>query len=159
GRMHAETGHSHAETPRPRLPHRAADHGAARSARAALDVADPVGAARGRADLTRAPHRLRRGFADGAEPAPERIARDRLRRARRWRRLRPYAARPRAQCNVAAAVSLRGALEPALGVYAAATVRLAPSACTTFTRLPAGASGPATRQIVSSIRTVPVPST
>src|SRR6202035_1359993 len=42
--------------------------------------------------------------------------------------------------------------------YAAATVRLAPSACTIRTRLPAGASGPATRQIVSSIRTVPAPS-
>src|SRR5258708_7563124 len=42
---------------------------------------------------------------------------------------------------------------------AAATVRLAPSACTILTRLPAGASGPATRQIVSSIRTVPAPST
>src|SRR5580698_10099194 len=41
----------------------------------------------------------------------------------------------------------------------AATVRLAPSACTILTRLPAGASGPATRQIVSSIRTVPAPST
>src|SRR5829696_555458 len=46
------------------------------------------------------------------------------------------------------------------GVYqATATVRLAPSACTTLTRLPAGASGPATRQTVSSIRTVPEPST
>src|SRR5829696_6712729 len=46
------------------------------------------------------------------------------------------------------------------GVYqATATVRLAPSACTTLTRLPAGASGPATRQIVSSTRTVPVPPT
>src|SRR6202166_5011663 len=41
---------------------------------------------------------------------------------------------------------------------AAATVRLAPSGCTIRTRLPAGASGPATRQIVSSIRTVPAPS-
>src|ERR1700732_3749718 len=41
---------------------------------------------------------------------------------------------------------------------AAATVGLAPSACTIFTRLPAGASGPATRQTVSSIRTVPDPS-
>src|SRR6266550_7044506 len=43
-------------------------------------------------------------------------------------------------------------------IQAAATVRLAPSARTTLTRLPAGASGPATRQIVSSIRTVPDPS-
>src|SRR5262245_45452305 len=43
--------------------------------------------------------------------------------------------------------------------YAIATVRLAPSALTTRTRLPAGASGPATRQMVSSIRTVPFPST
>src|ERR1700686_1928477 len=43
--------------------------------------------------------------------------------------------------------------------YAASTVRLAPSACTIFTRLPAGVSGPATRQTVSSIRTVPEPST
>src|SRR6185437_15879504 len=34
----------------------------------------------------------------------------------------------------------------------------APSACTIFTRLPAGVSGPATRQTVSSIRTVPWPS-
>src|SRR6202000_3445007 len=42
--------------------------------------------------------------------------------------------------------------------YAAATVRLAPSACTILTRLPAGVSGPATRQTVSSIRTVPAPS-
>src|SRR5579863_8577136 len=41
----------------------------------------------------------------------------------------------------------------------AATVSFAPSACTIRTRLPAGASGPATRQIVSSIRTVPAPST
>src|SRR5947208_14305386 len=39
--------------------------------------------------------------------------------------------------------------------HAAATVRLAPSAWTILTRLPAGASGPATRQMVSSIRTVP----
>src|SRR5579872_1971545 len=45
------------------------------------------------------------------------------------------------------------------GDQAAATVNLAPSACTILTRLPAGASGPATRQTVSSIRTVPVPST
>src|SRR5947208_9303772 len=43
--------------------------------------------------------------------------------------------------------------------HAAATVRLAPSAWTILTRLPAGASGPATRQMVSSIRTVPEPST
>src|SRR5215472_17270660 len=42
--------------------------------------------------------------------------------------------------------------------YASATVRLAPSTRTTLTRLPAGASGPATCQMVSSIRTVPVPS-
>src|ERR1700686_5186030 len=42
--------------------------------------------------------------------------------------------------------------------YAAATVRLAPSAGTILTRLPAGVSGPATRQIVSSILTVPEPS-
>src|SRR6202051_1740800 len=42
--------------------------------------------------------------------------------------------------------------------YAAATVKLAPSACPLFPRLPAGVSGPATRQIVSSIRTVPEPS-
>src|SRR5581483_6693549 len=42
--------------------------------------------------------------------------------------------------------------------YAAATVWLAPSACTILTRLPAGVSGPATRQMVSSIRTVPLPS-
>src|SRR5579872_7530983 len=41
---------------------------------------------------------------------------------------------------------------------AAATVSRAPSACTILTRLPAGASGPATRQTVSSIRTVPLPS-
>src|ERR1700738_1460864 len=47
---------------------------------------------------------------------------------------------------------------------AAATVRLAPSACTIFTRLPAGgaaagaAAGPAPRQTVSSIRPVPDPS-
>jgi hypothetical protein len=37
-------------------------------------------------------------------------------------------------------------------------VRLAPSARITLTRLPAAASGPLTRQIVSSIRTVPTPS-
>src|SRR3982075_3844682 len=43
-------------------------------------------------------------------------------------------------------------------ISAAATVRLAPSSCTILPRLPAGASGPATRQIVSSIRTVPEPS-
>ena len=42
-----------------------------------------------------------------------------------------------------------------VAAQAAATVRLAPSAWTTLTRLPAGVSGPATRQMVSSIRTVP----
>src|SRR3954451_20531759 len=42
---------------------------------------------------------------------------------------------------------------------ATATVRLAPSARTILTWLPAGASGPATRQTVSSIRTVPEPPT
>ena len=53
----------------------------------------------------------------------------------------------------------RGARLQSAGIdQAAATVRLAPSACTILTRLPAGASGPATRQIVSSIRTVPEPS-
>src|SRR4029077_9363263 len=43
--------------------------------------------------------------------------------------------------------------------YAASTERLAPSACAILTRLPAGASGPVTRQTVSSMRMVPMPST
>src|SRR5450631_4277862 len=45
-----------------------------------------------------------------------------------------------------------------IDLQADATVRLAPSARTIRTRLPAGVSGPATRQIVSSILTVPDPS-
>src|SRR3954463_3372770 len=45
-----------------------------------------------------------------------------------------------------------------LEFYAAATVRLAPSACTILTRLPGGTSGREPRQTVSSIRTVPDPS-
>src|SRR5258708_7796876 len=47
---------------------------------------------------------------------------------------------------------------PAGRIQTLVTVRLAPSACTTLTRLPAGTSGPATRQMGSSIRTVPEPS-
>src|SRR5689334_12552403 len=82
---HAEGRPNHAETPRPRLPHRAADHGTARSPGPALDVAHHVGAARWRADLARAPHRLRRGLADGAQSAAEGAARSGLRRAWRWR--------------------------------------------------------------------------
>src|ERR1051325_6329699 len=104
---HAEGHKNHAETPRPRLPHRAADHGTARSPGPALDVTHHVGAARRRADLARAPRRLRRGLADGAEPAAEGLARGGLRRAWRSGRLRPDAARPRAPCNIAAALSLR----------------------------------------------------
>ena len=43
--------------------------------------------------------------------------------------------------------------------YIASTSKFAPSARATFTRLPAGQSGPLTRQTESSMRTVPKPST
>src|SRR6266851_7129523 len=51
-----------------------------------------------------------------------------------------------------------GANSRLIDLQADATVRLAPSACTILTRLPAGVSGPATRQIVSSILIVHDPS-
>ena len=72
-----------------------------------------------------------------------------------WRRLLAHAARPRAQREVHAAAPVRGAMEQTMTDHADATVRLAPSTFTTLTRLPAGVSGPATRQTVSPIRTVP----
>ena len=127
-------------------------------------LADRLGAARRPADLARAAHRLRRRLADGAADAAVRTARG---RPGRTRCPATAIASPRLGRELmesflplhrfAERWSRRAVNEP--HAQAAATVRLAPSACTILTRLPAGASGPATRQIVSSIRTVPVPST
>src|SRR5689334_16191444 len=112
GTVHAKSGLSHDKTPRPRLPHRTAGHGAPGFAGPALDAPHYLGAARGpRADLARAAQRLRRGLTDGAERAAEGVARSRLRRSRRGRRLRAHAARQGAIGTCAAAASLRGEVE------------------------------------------------
>ena len=149
-------------------------------------LAHYLGAARRPADLAGAARRLRRRLADGAAGAADANC-ARRGSSSCWPAmaigLTPLG--QRADGKFSAAASLCGAVEQAkLAVFTAplarrsristwgavthsrgvsfnghaATVRLAPSACTILTRLPAGASGPATRQIVSSIRTVPVPS-
>src|SRR6202044_4005486 len=78
-------------------------------------------------------------------------------RTRARRRISTHGNGPGTERNFSAAAPLCRAMEQADDelTHTAATVRLAPSACTILTLLPAGASGPATRQIVSSIRTVP----
>ena len=144
-----------------------ADHGAARSAGAALDACGSSGSC-ATAPLT---SRALRTACDDASPTVMQARLSELREAGLRRavagdgyRLTPLGKELMRElscrCTVRRAVE-RSAAWPRAECcsYAAATVRLAPSACTTLTRLPAGASGPATRQIVSSIRTVPVPST
>src|SRR4249920_1530541 len=87
-----------------------ADHGAARPARTALDVADPLGIARRRADLASAAHRLRRGLSDRFAGAAVGPARGRLRRARRGGRLQPDAAGPGIVGERPAAAQIRRAM-------------------------------------------------
>src|SRR5262249_21724053 len=55
--------------PRPRLAHRAADHGAARHSRPTLEPPNSLGIARRAPHLARPAHGLRRGFPDGASGA------------------------------------------------------------------------------------------
>src|SRR5882672_7647281 len=148
---HAKTRTRREKTHRPRLALGPADHGAARPARPALELTDPLGIAGGGADLARAPRRLRRGLADGAAGAAVGPARGGFRRARRRGRLQPHAARPGAVGKRPAAAQIRRAVEQAIERFRAkdtgsrednasktkksdhadATVRLAPSACTT----------------------------
>src|ERR1700704_2543821 len=157
-KIDAKTGVGREKSRGPRLPHGPADHGAARPVGPALDLADPVGIAHAGADVTRPAQCLRRNLADRAAGTAIRTARGGFHHAGRTRRLWPDAARPRTVGNRAAAAQICRAMAEIKLDQAAATVRLAPSTCTIFTRLPAGASGPATRQTVSSIRTVPDPS-
>src|SRR5712672_4076504 len=158
-KIDAKTGVRREKSRGPRLPHGPADHSAARPVGPALDLADTLGIAHADADITRPAQCLRRNLADRAAGTAIRTARGGFHHAGRTRRLWPDAARPRTVGNRAAAAQICRAMAEIKLDQAAATVRLAPSTCTIFTRLPAGASGPATRQTVSSIRTVPAPST
>src|SRR5665213_3696334 len=160
GLSDAETDARREKKRRARFQERPADHGAARSPGPALEPAHPLGTARRAADLAQLARRLRRSLADRAAGATVRIARGRLCRTGAGGRISPHRIGPRTARNLPAAASLRRAMEQTSReiIYAAATVRLAPSACTILTRLPAGVSGPATRQMVSSILTVPAPS-
>src|SRR5712672_2179265 len=157
-KIDAKTGVRREKSRGPRLPHGPADHSAARPVGPALDLADTLGIAHADADITRPAQCLRRNLADRAAGTAIRTARGGFHHAGRTRRLWPDAARPRTVGNRAAAAQICRAMAEIKLDQAAATVRLAPSTRTIFTRLPAGASGPATRQTVSSIRTVPAPS-
>src|SRR6185437_4054597 len=115
GACHAETDRAREKTPGARFQHRAADHGAAGLAGAALEPAHCLGIARRAADLTRAARRLRRRLADDSANPARRFARSEPGRARAGERLSPDVARPRAVRHLYAAASLRGAMEQAFG--------------------------------------------
>src|ERR1700730_6890933 len=111
----AENDAGREETRRPGLAVGPADHGAARSLGAALDIADPLGIARAGSDIAQSARGLRRSLAHRASGAAIGTARGRPRRARRGRRLRPDAAGAGATRTLPAAASLRRALEQAAG--------------------------------------------
>ena len=79
-----------------RLGYRAADHGIAGFARAALGHAHHLGAARHAADVSRVARALRRDVADVAEQSPARTARNRHRRSGGGGRLHPEPVREEA---------------------------------------------------------------
>src|ERR1700684_3780897 len=109
----AETDCSREKTPGPRLDIGAADHGAARPARPALEPAHCVGTPATSPDVTGPAHGLRPGLAHGAAGPVVRAAPGRLCRTHSRRRIPADGARPRSLGEFPAAASLRRALEQA----------------------------------------------
>src|SRR6185437_1571765 len=113
GACHAETDRAREKTPGARFQHRAADHGAAGLAGAALEPAHCLGIARRAANLARAARRLRRRLADDSANPAGRVARSRPGRTRARERLSPDGAGPGIVRHFHAAASLRRAMEQA----------------------------------------------